>query len=114
MFVPTKTFVQALPEGYTMHKMFCLSQKLSSQSQLHSLDMNTSPLENVFCQICHTNHDTPDTFHKGITAVSLHEQERHLRGNNKHSVHLYSASYGGNHQTEEKGSISLIGKGVEE
>ena len=40
------------------------------------LDLNTSPLENVFCQIHHTDRDSLDMFHKGITAVSLNEQEK--------------------------------------
>jgi hypothetical protein len=49
-----------------------------------------------------------------MAAVSVNEQERNFKGNKKRAVQLYSSSYGGNHQSDEQGGITLIGNRVDE
>jgi hypothetical protein len=61
----------------------------------------------------HTGRDLASNFFKGMAAVSVNEQEQNFQGDKKRAVQLYSSSYGGDHQSDGQGGITLIGNWVD-
>jgi hypothetical protein len=92
--------------GFLLYAKSVLSLE-DGPKRVSYLDSNSSGIENLFSQIRGANRDTPDTFGKGMAGASLGDQERKLRGERKRALNVYSTSYGGEHQADDHGGMTL-------